>query len=127
MCAPARWMRRICKENPSLYVLLAVCEALYGNEFLVTSDHGYISTETHFLSMSRRLQEAMQAIFSASRYAEVNTKADKLIGEGYIVQHGGYYLVGNRYAWAIPGKYKVMLHGGISLLECLVPVLRIVY
>jgi hypothetical protein len=108
-------------------VLLAICGALYGNEFLVTSDHGYISTETHFFPLSRRLQEAMQAIFGASRYAEVNTKADKLIEAGYIVQHGGYYLVGNRYAWATRGKYKVMLHGGISLLECLVPVLRIAF
>jgi hypothetical protein len=108
-------------------VLLAICEALYGNEFLLTSDHGYISTETHFFPLSGRLQEAMQAIFGASRYAEVNTKADKLIEAGYIVQHGGYYLVGNRYAWATRGKYKVMLHGGISLLECLVPVLRIAF
>jgi hypothetical protein len=108
-------------------VLLAICKALHGNEFLVTSDHGYISTETHFLPLSRRLQEAVQAIFGASRYAEVNTKADKLIEAGYIVQHGGYYLVGNRYAWATRGKYKVMLHGGISLLECLVPVLRIAF
>ncbi len=69
----------------------------------------------------------MQAIFGASRYAEANTKADKLTEAGYIVQHGSYYLVGNRYAWATRGKYKVMLHGGISLLECLVPVLRIMF
>ncbi len=111
----------------SRQVLLNICETLYGNEFLVTSDHGYISTETHFLPLPRRLQGAMQAIFSASRYAEINTKADELIEAGYIVQHGGHYLVGNRYAWATRGKYKVMLHGGISLLECLVPVLRIAF
>lgn len=108
-------------------VLVDICEALYGNEFLVTSDHGYISTETHFLPLSRRVRGAMQAIFGASRYVEAGTRADEPIEAGYIVQHGGYYLVGNRYAWATRGKYQVMLHGGISLLECLVPVLRIVF
>jgi len=111
----------------SRQVLLNICETLYENEFLVTSDHGYISTETHFLPLPKRLQGAMQAIFGASRYAEINTKADELIEAGYIVQHGGHYLVGNRYAWATRGKYKVMLHGGISLLECLVPVLRVAF
>jgi hypothetical protein len=109
----------------SRQVLLNICERLYGNEFLVTSDHGYISTETHFLPLPKRVQGAMQAIFGASRYAEVETRADDLVKAGYIVEHDGYYLVGNRYAWATRGKYKVMLHGGISLLECLVPVLRI--
>lgn len=86
-------------------VLVSICEALHGNEFLVTSDHGYISTETHFLPLSRRVRGAMQAIFSASRYAEAGTRADELIGAGYVVQHEGYYLVGNRYAWATRGKY----------------------
>ena len=112
----------------SRQVLLNICQALHGNEFLVTSDHGYISTETHFLSLpTKRLEGAMQNIFGASRWAEAGTKADELIEAGYIVRHGGYYLVGNRYAWATRGKYKVMLHGGISLLECLVPVLRIAF
>jgi len=109
----------------SCQVLLSICEALYGNEFLVTSDHGYISTETHFFSLPSRRKGAMKTIFDASRYAEVETKADDLIEAGYIVEHEGYYLVGNRYAWPTRGKYKVMLHGGISLLECLVPMLRI--
>ena len=104
----------------SRQVLLNICERPYGNEFLVTSDHGYISTETHFLSLPRRWKGAMQNIFGASRYAKVSTKADELIETGYIVQHGDHYLVGNRYAWATRGKYKVML-------ECLVPVLRVAF
>ncbi|MEA3344887.1 MAG: hypothetical protein U9Q78_01345 [Chloroflexota bacterium] len=111
----------------SRQVLLNICEMLYGNEFLVTSDHGYISTETHFLTLPKRLKGAMQNLFDASRYVEVETKADALIEDGYIVEHDGYYLVSNRYAWPTRGKYKVMLHGGISLLECLVPVLRIAF
>lgn len=107
--------------------LLAICDALHGDEFVVTSDHGYISTETHFLPLPRRWKGAMQNIFGASRYAEAETKADALIDAGYVVEHNGYHLVNNRYAWATRGKYKVMLHGGISLLECLVPVLRIAF
>lgn len=61
------------------------------------------------------------------KYVEADTKADKLIDAGYIVPYDGYYLVGTRYAWATRGKYKVMLHGGVSLLECLVPVLRVAF
>ena len=111
----------------SLEVLLAICGALYGDEFTVISDHGYISTETHFLPLPRRWKGAMKNIFDGSRYAEAETKADELIEAGYVVEHEGYHLVKNRYAWATRGKYKVMLHGGISLLECLVPVLRVVF
>jgi hypothetical protein len=106
-------------------VLLAICEALQGDEFVVTSDHGYVSFETHHLPLPARWEGAMKNVFGASRYAEVETDASDLIDAGYVVRHGDHYLVSNRYAWATRGKYKVMLHGGISLLECLVPVLRI--
>lgn len=111
----------------SRQVLLSICERLYAEEFIVTSDHGYISTETYFLSLPGRVQDAMKSLFGASRHTEADTKADQLIRAGYIVQHGDYYLVGNRYAWPTRGKYKVMLHGGISLLECLAPVLRVAF
>lgn len=111
----------------SLNALLDICDALHGDEFVVTSDHGYISTETHFLPLPRRWKGAMKNIFDGSRYAEAETEADDLIEAGYVVEHNGYHLVNNRYAWATRGKYKVMPHGGISLLECLVPVLRIAF
>lgn len=108
--------------------LLEICDALRGDEFVVTSDHGYVSFETHFLTLpTKRLEGAMRNIFGGSRYAEAETQADELIEAGYVVEHEGHHLVKNRYAWATRGKYKVMLHGGISLLECLVPVLRIAF
>lgn len=111
----------------TLDVVLDTCTALAGNEFIITSDHGYISTETHFLSVSGHWKGALKNIFGASRYAEIETRAGNLLETDYVVEHNGYYLVANRYAWATRGKYKVMLHGGISLLECLVPVLRVAF
>jgi len=107
--------------------LLEICDALYWDEFVVTSDHGYVSFETHHLTLPARWKGAMKNVFGASRYAEIETDASRLVEAGYVVEHNDHYLVSNRYAWATRGKYKVMLHGGISLLECLVPVLRVAF
>lgn len=107
-------------------VLLNVLKALMEDRFIITSDHGYINTQTFFLEVGgRRERESLQSLFGSDRYLENPSRADELIKRGYIVPYGDFYLVRNRYAWPARGKYRVMLHGGVSLLECLVPVLRV--
>lgn len=107
-------------------VLLNILKGLRGKRFIITSDHGYINTETFFLEVGgRRERESLKSLFGSDRYLENPNRADELIERGYIVPYGDFYLVRNRYAWPARGKYRVMLHGGVSLLECLVPVLRV--
>ena len=44
---------------------------------------------------------------------------------GDVIERDQHYAVTNPYAWAAGGKCKVMQHGGIGLLEYLVPVLLV--
>jgi hypothetical protein len=105
--------------------LLSIFDELRGDSFLVTSDHGYINTETYFEEVGKRTGESLAHLFESGRFAPCETPATDLVKKGYIIFHQGYYLVRGRYAWPSRGKYKVMLHGGVSLLECLVPVLKV--
>lgn len=105
--------------------LLTLLDELGSASVVVTSDHGYIDTHTHFWDVGRRTAESLKAVFDGGRSARRESVAPDLVQRGYIIPYGEYYLVRGRYAWPSKGKYKVMLHGGVSLLECLVPFMRI--
>lgn len=105
--------------------LLAILDELGSGPVLVTSDHGYINTRTHFWQVGKRTAGALKNVFDGGRYGPQETDATLLVKRGYIIPYGDYYLVRGRYAWPSRGKYKVMLHGGVSLLECVVPLMKI--
>ena len=104
--------------------LLTIMDELGTGRVLVTSDHGYINTRTHFWDAGRSAG-ALKNVFNGGRYARQETDASALVKKGYIISYGDYYLARGRYAWPTRGKYKVMLHGGVSLLECLVPLIKV--
>lgn len=90
----------------------------------VTSDHGYINFAGHNpYSLSDAAEEIFEARFN-SRYCEVvnSHPLRELEEQGYTVRFDGHYLVAGHYEW---GRHSTITHGGVSLLECLTPVLRI--
>lgn len=105
--------------------LLSILDELGTGPVLVTSDHGYINTRTHFWNPGKRAAGALKNVFDGGRSAPQETDAGQLVKQGYMICYGDYYLARGRYAWPTGGKYKVMLHGGVSLLECLVPLMKI--
>ncbi len=54
-----------------------------------------------------------------------NADLSEHINASYVIAFSGYYLVKSRYAWPVPGKYNIYLHGGVSLMECFVPVIEV--
>lgn len=68
----------------------------------------------------------MRETFGSVRFIPID-KGDlsELVTEGYITEFAGFYLVKSRYTWPVSGKYNVYLHGGVSLMECLVPVIEV--
>lgn len=54
-----------------------------------------------------------------------NLDVEDLIREGYVKEFNGYYIAKSRYLWPVPGKYSIYIHGGLSLMECIVPVLEV--
>jgi len=103
-----------------------VAESVH-EEFLVTSDHGYVNHlggTPYVLSDSD--EEALSKSFGGRhREVEDGYAFDQLREAGIIDRAGGHYVVKGHYAWTKPGASKRIMHGGFSLPECLTPVLRI--
>jgi len=108
-------------------IILEILSKLNSEKIVITSDHGYIRTEAGFVfSVSEKARRKFQQIFCSKRYVEMdNFDVENLIREGYIKEFNGYYVTKSRYLWPVPGKYSIYIHGGLSLMECFVPVLEV--
>ena len=115
-------------------VLLATLDGLEADEFLVTSDHGYLYVEnaTLFWKASRGDEKVLRQLFGGRRAVsagDVGSQFDSLCQvpkpRTYaLFDDEGCYVRG-RYHWSVQGPASDIAHGGISLMECLVPVMRI--
>jgi len=106
-------------------IVISVIFKLKSDRIIITSDHGYIRTEAGFVfSVSEKAKKKFQNTFGSKRYIKMNNlELEDLINEGYVEEFSGYYIAKSRYLWPVPGKYSIYIHGGLSLMECLVPVL----
>ena len=114
-------------------VLLATLDGLEADEFLVTSDHGYLYVENATLFWSAgRDEKVLRQLFGGRRAVpagDVGPQFDKLRqvprSRTYaLFDDEGCYVRG-RYHWSVQGPASDIAHGGISLMECLVPMMRI--
>ena len=97
------------------------------DSFLVTSDHGYVNHLGNSpYSMSDEEEEAISSKFN-SRFREVaNGQAYRLLeGANIIKRVQEHYVVRGHHSWTKRGATKKIMHGGLSLSECMTPVLRI--
>ena len=108
-------------------ITLQVISQLNSEIIIITSDHGYIRTEAGFVfPVSEKAKRKFQQIFGSKRYVEMdNLDAEDLIMEGYVKEFNGYYITKSRYLWPVSGRYSIYIHGGLSLMECFVPVLEV--
>ena len=119
--------------DKTVAVLLATLDGLGADEFLVTSDHGYLYVENATLFWSAgRDAKVLRQLFGGRRAVpagDVGPQFDKLRqvprSRTYaLFDDEGCYVRG-RYHWSVQGPASDIAHGGISLMECLVPVMRI--
>ena len=97
------------------------------DEFLVTSDHGYVNHLGNSpYSLTDEQEEALSSKFS-SRFREVaNGQAYQLLERAKVIERvREHYMVRGHYNWTKRGATKKIMHGGFSLPECMTPVLRI--
>ncbi len=109
-------------------VVLAVLENVNAERIVITSDHGYLRTEAGFTFsvLKNKAKEKLQQVFGGKRYKRIGAiSVESLINEGYIMEFNGWYLAKSRYLWPVSGKFSIYIHGGLSLMECLIPVLEI--
>ena len=106
-------------------VLLSKLEA---DRIFILSDHGYIRSEAGFVfSVSGKAKGKLQDVFGGKRFVPMDDiDLSALVKDGYVAEFAGYYLAKSRYVWPVKGRYSIYLHGGLSLMECLTPVIEIV-
>jgi len=97
------------------------------DEFLVTSDHGYVNHLGNSpYSVTEEQEEALSSKFS-SRFCEVaNGQSYRVLEQANIIKRvQEHYVVRGHHSWTKRGATKKIMHGGLSLTECMTPVLRI--
>ncbi len=109
-------------------LVFSVMKQLEGSQLTIRSDHGYVRHQPDYsFSMNSSDKKEVKDLLGGSRFIEEDEAASVPEGmENYIVSYNGYHMAKGRYVWPVAGKYKKFQHGGISLLECLTPVLNIV-
>jgi hypothetical protein len=97
------------------------------DEFLITSDHGYVNQLGGNPYPLTDEQEASLGDKFSGRYTEIEDGYvfENLREAGIIERVGGYYVVQGHYNWTKRGASKRIRHGGFSFIECMTPVLRI--
>jgi hypothetical protein len=97
------------------------------DEFLVTSDHGYVNHLGNSpYSLSDEQEEALSSKFSGRFRDVANGQAFQLLERTEVIERvREYYLVRGHYKWTKRGATKKIMHGGFSLPECMTPVLQI--
>lgn len=108
-------------------IIFEVLERIESKKIIILSDHGYIRSEPGFsFSVHDSTKKKLRNTFGSSRYITMD-KCDlsELVEMGFVADFSGYWLVKSRYIWPMPGKYNIYLHGGISLMECFVPVIEV--
>jgi hypothetical protein len=108
-------------------IVFELLSKINSKKIVILSDHGYIRSESGFsFSVPEGAKKKLREAFGGSRFITME-KCDlsELVIDGYITEFSGHYLVKSRYIWPVPGKYNIYLHGGISLMECFVPVIEV--
>lgn len=96
-------------------------------EFLVTSDHGYVNHSGNSpYSLSDEEESSLASKFSG-RFREIgNGQAYRVLENANVIKRArGHYVVRGHHSWTKRGATKKIMHGGLSLPECMTPTLRI--
>lgn len=108
-------------------IVFELLSNINSKKIIILSDHGYVRSEPGFsFSVAESRKKNLREIFGSSRFITMGIcDLSELVNDGYVVDFSGYYLVKARYIWPMPGKYIIYLHGGLSLMECFVPVIEV--
>lgn len=108
-------------------IVKELIDKLEAHTILILSDHGYTRSESGFwFTVGDKAKKKLQEIFGSKRYVAMDDlNVEDLIKAGYVTAFGGYYLVNARYVWPVSGRISIYLHGGLSLMECITPLIKV--
>jgi hypothetical protein len=114
-------------------VLFKILELAGKSEITIASDHGYIMVDAVWPLTESDRKFLKEKVFGSNRYVKV-TQIDKKAIERlnnlprdfqYATKSNEYYCIKGRYFWPISGYISLISHGGLSLMECIVPKIRV--
>ena len=114
------------------FLLKLLDQADVSGVITITSDHGYIITD-YVWPVPERDRQFLRGVFGSYRYAK-NTaiSPEKLMALKAVPKYKSYLLIDEafsyvkgRYFWPVRGPRRAIAHGGISFMECLIPLIRV--
>lgn len=119
--------------NKTKNLLLDILKMIKGTEVMIASDHGYIMVDSVWALAGGDRKFLKERVFGSSRYVEIAEVEQKDLERlrrlpadaSYVLIDDNYCYVRGRYFWPIEGYGKVVAHGGLSLMECIVPRIKV--
>jgi hypothetical protein len=100
-----------------------------GRRLVITADHGYAASGQFSDVLDQQQKEYFQKVFGAERFIASAEKAASNwlppVDLPLTTARGDYRFVLGRRAWSVQGGRKNLSHGGISLLEVVVPFIEL--
>jgi len=114
-------------------LLLEILRMIKGAVVTIASDHGYIMINSVWPLAKGDRKFLKEQVFRSSRYVKIAEIEQKNLERlrrlpkeaSYVLIDDNYCYVRGRYFWPIEGYGKVVAHGGLSLMECIVPQIKV--
>lgn len=124
---PGKGIRELCNKSEEYFTSDAFWKLIErlsnGRKIVITSDHGYASTGD-FINILGEQADYLKTTFKNQRYAKSDQKNRNSIPPLDIKlksENGEFQYVLGRRKWKSHGGYPTLAHGGLSLMETLVP------
>jgi len=114
--------------------LFSIIDKIEVEEILITSDHGYLYFPEYgtWWDTTSGIEKVLRRIFGSERFREVSKLDEKMLKileklskDGYVTEIKDYVLVKGRWFWSAKGRFSPIFHGGLSFMECLIPVIKL--
>jgi len=97
-----------------------------GRKLVITSDHGYAVSKRFSSEVSDpEAVEILRRTFKASRNKPASEEWQKRIMPPIVMSHNNQHVVMGQWKWKVSGGFPHICHGGMSLLETIVPYLEL--
>jgi len=114
-------------------LLFEILSMVRSDVVTIISDHGYIMLDTVWALAGGDRRFLKERVFGSNRFVkrdEVDEKALKRLkmlprDRSYVLMDDEYCYIRGRYFWPIRGYGRVVAHGGLSLMECIVPRIKV--
>jgi len=114
--------------------LSSIVDKIEVEEVLITSDHGYLYFPEYgtWWDTTSKIEKVLRKIFGGERFKDVSKLDEKMLKileklseDGYVTEIKDYVLVKGRWFWSTRGRFSSVFHGGLSFMECLIPVIKL--